>query len=122
MRACPSILALLVVGLSGASAADDAPREWIDAATGHRVIRLSDDGGGTSLYFHQNSYTPEGDKLVFDTREGIVAVDLTTLARQTPKPELIVPAGRAIATARHSRDVYFRRGGDICAANIDTKA
>jgi oligogalacturonide lyase len=116
-----SLVALWVISAS-VLIADDVPREWMDAATGHRVIRLSDDEGGTSLYFHQNSYTPEGDKLVFDTREGIVAVDLTTLDRQIAKPELIVAGGRAIATARGTRDVYFRRGGDLCAANIDTKA
>jgi oligogalacturonide lyase len=28
------------------------PSDWIDPATGHRVIRLSGDGGGSSLYFH----------------------------------------------------------------------
>src|SRR5262245_27251819 len=107
---------------TSAAIADDVPREWVDAATGHRVIRLSDDGGGTSLYFHQNTYTPEGDKLVFDTREGIVAVDLTMLGREPPKPELIVPGGRAVATARQTRDVYFRRGADVHAANVDSKA
>ena len=34
-----------------------------DAQTGHRVIRLSPDSGGGSLYFHQRGYTPEGDKV-----------------------------------------------------------
>lgn len=86
------------------------------------MIRLSDDGGGSSLYFHQNSYTPEGDKLIFDTRAGIVTVDLTTLGRQPPKVELIVPGGRAIATARRTREVYFRRGSDLHAARLDTRA
>jgi oligogalacturonide lyase len=101
---------------------DATPRDWIDAKTGHRIIRLSDDSGGSSLYFHQNSYTPEGDKLIFDTRAGIVAVDLMKLGTQPPQPELIVPGGRAMEMARRSREVYFRRGGDLCAANVDTKA
>src|SRR4029079_6245500 len=92
------LICLIGLFLSHCSAAD-VPREWIDGATGHRVIRLSDDGGGSSLYFPQNSYTTEGDKLVFDSPAGIVAVDLTALGREQPKTELIVPGGRAIATA-----------------------
>jgi hypothetical protein len=35
----------------------ELPREWIDPDTGHRVIRLSDEPGSQSLYFHQNGYT-----------------------------------------------------------------
>ncbi|MSU24581.1 MAG: oligogalacturonate lyase, partial [Opitutus sp.] len=46
------------------------PSDWIDLDTGHRVIRLSPDNGGSSLYFHQNGYTPEGDKLIIHTRDG----------------------------------------------------
>ena len=44
-----------------------APADWVDPATGHRVIRLSPDTGGSSLYFHQHTYTPEGDKIIIDT-------------------------------------------------------
>src|SRR5215470_16022077 len=64
------------------------PSDWVDPATGHRVIRLSGDEGGSSLYFHQNAYTPKGDKLVFNTRAGIVAVDLTKLGKESVKPEV----------------------------------
>ena len=28
------------------------PKDWIDAATGHRIVRLTDDAGGSTLYFH----------------------------------------------------------------------
>src|SRR5689334_23503810 len=99
-----------------------APREWIEPETGHRVIRLSGDEGGSSLYFHQNVYTPKGDKLVFDTRAGIVAVDISKLgqksagtARPTSEPvkvELIVPEARAISVAWRTPDVYYRKGGE----------
>lgn len=97
------------------------PVEWIDPATGHRVIRLSGDDGGSSLYFHQNSYTPKGDKFVFDTKKGIVAVDLTRLGKEPVKQELIVPSGRAIATAWRTPDVYYRKAGAIFATNLETK-
>ena len=46
------------------SSQESVPREWIDSDTGHRVVRLSDEPGSQSLYFHQNAYTPDGTKLV----------------------------------------------------------
>ena len=58
----------------------DVPREWIDQDTGHRVVRLSDEPGSQSLYFHQNAYTPDGQKLIITTPTGLAAVDLRTRA------------------------------------------
>src|SRR3954453_10809665 len=103
------------------------PRGWVEKETGHRVIRLSGDEGGSSLYFHQNTYTPKGDKLIFDTRAGIAAVDLTKLGQEPVKPESFVPAARAIAMAFRTPDVYYRKGerftpgSPLMATNIDTK-
>ena len=37
------------------------PQDWIDADTGHRVVRLTGDAGGSTLYFHDNAFSPEGD-------------------------------------------------------------
>jgi Tol biopolymer transport system component len=54
------------------------PKEWIDKDTGHRVIRLSDEPGSSSLYFHQNAFSPDGTKLVFTSPTGIYWVDLNT--------------------------------------------
>ena len=42
------------------------PVEWTDSATGHRVLRLSQEPGSRSLYFHQNAFTATGDKMVFN--------------------------------------------------------
>ena len=47
--------------------AEEPPRQWIDKDTGHRVVRLSDLPGSRTLYFHDNAYTPEGDKFIFTT-------------------------------------------------------
>jgi oligogalacturonide lyase len=116
---------LLFFALTFAGAAAQAqspPREWVEAETGHRVIRLSGDEGGSSLYFHQNTYTPQGDKLIFDTRAGIVAIDVTKLGKEPVKAELIVPEGRAISVAWRTPDVYYRKDGALWAANIETKA
>src|SRR5436309_9145585 len=97
---------IVVLGRFEETNAQAPPREWVEKETGHRVIRLSGDEGGSSLYFHQNTYTPKGDKLVFDTRAGIVAVDISKLgqsagtARPTSEPvqsDVIVPEARAIS-------------------------
>src|SRR4051812_49834989 len=83
-------LSLAAPGARGQS----VPSDWVDPATGHRVIRLSGDEGGSSLYFHQNTYTPKGDKLVFDTRAGIAVVDLAGLGKGPVTPEVVVPGPR----------------------------
>lgn len=115
-------LSLLVHFLTQTPAfSQSPPTDWIDPATGHRVIRLSGDGGGSSLYFHQNSYTPRGDKFIFDTRDGIVAIDLTKLGKEAIKPELMVPEARAISTAFRTPDVYYRKSGALYATNLETK-
>jgi oligogalacturonide lyase len=116
-----SVFAVLTAAHSG-TRAEAPPTDWIDPATGHRVIRLSGDGGGSSLYFHQNSYTPQGDKFIFNTREGIAAVDLTRLGKGPVVAEIVVPGARAIATAWRTPDVYYMKSGVLHATNLETKA
>jgi oligogalacturonide lyase len=98
------------------------PSDWIDSATGHRVIRLSPDAGGSSLYFHQRSYTPEGDKIIIHTRDGLATVNLTTLGVSPPKIEIVAPNSRAFATAWRTREAYVRRENAIVAIHLDNKA
>ena len=112
----------IALTLAAVAQAQAPPREWVEPVTGHRVIRLSGDEGGSSLYFHQNTYTPKGDKLVFDTRAGIVAVDLTKLGKEPVKAEIVVPGARAISTAWRTPDVYYRKSGALYATNLETKA
>jgi oligogalacturonide lyase len=97
------------------------PSDWIDPATGHRVIRLSGDGGGSSLYFHQNAYTPKGDKFVFNTKAEIAVIDLTRLGKEPVHAEVVVSKARAIATAWRSPDVYYLKSGALHATNLETK-
>jgi len=92
-------------------AADEPPHDWIDADTGHRVIRLSTEPGSSTLYFHDNAYSPQGDKLIFNSPAGIVVVDVTKLGSEPPKPEVAVPGGRGSYFARRTREIYFVRGG-----------
>jgi oligogalacturonide lyase len=98
--------------------AADPPREWVDAATGHRIVRLSEDSGGSSLYFHQNAYTAGGDKMVFTTQEGLSVVDL-----KTRRVEPLV-AGRVgqVVVGRKSRQLFYRKEGAVWATSLDTGA
>jgi len=116
----PSLFLALTLATEAAQA-QAPPREWVEAETGHRVIRLSGDEGGSSLYFHQNTYTPQGDKLIFDTRAGIAVIDLTNLGKEPVKAEVVVPEARAISMAWRTPDVYYRKGGTLCATNVETK-
>jgi len=112
--------ALLVIFTStSAFAADAIPSDWVDPDTGHRIIRVSEQNGSRTLYFHDNSYTPQGDKLIFNTPSGVAVVDLTQLGIEPPKMEIIAQGTGAIM-ARRSREVYVNRGGVRGAATTAT--
>ena len=100
------------------NAADDPPLEWIEPATGHRVVRLSREPGTASFYFHQNGYTEAGDQLVVETPEGLATIDLKT------NQITVVAPGRAanVVVGRKSRQVFYRRGESVYATHLDTKA
>jgi oligogalacturonide lyase len=92
------------------------PVEWIDAATGHRVIRLSTEAGTRSLYFHQNSLTPDGRYVVADSDRGIVAIEIATR-----KNTVIVPGKfRALFVGRKSGLVYYSGGAATTRADQST--
>jgi oligogalacturonide lyase len=103
-------------------AAGEPPREWIDPDTGHRIIRLSEEPGTASLYFHQNAYTPDGRKLVVTTPHGVSTIDLATHAIEPVVNEKV----NVIVVGRKSGDVYYtkREGGEVTvfATNLETKA
>src|ERR1039457_5194684 len=110
------ISALFLALGSRAFAAADLPTEWIDAATGHRVIRLSREDGTQSLYFNQNAYTADGKKLIVTTAGGGIA----TMARPPGefKPLLAGPAS-VLVVGHRPGDVYYKkrlRGGAAAPA------
>jgi len=86
------------------SPAGPAPREWRDATTGRRIVRLSPDGGGGKLYFYKNAFTPQGDLMAMTVTGGIALVDLRTRAVRTlvknPKADLLF-------MARRSRTLFY---------------
>src|SRR5688572_13031609 len=106
-------------------AAEEPPREWIDL-TGHRVLRLSREPGSASLYFHQNAYTAEGDKMIISTPGGLSAVNLKTreLDVVVPRAEYSAGGSSGVEVGRKSRQVYYSRREDtqsvIYATHIDT--
>ncbi len=113
-------------GFGGRQQISSAPAsDWIDAKTGHRIIRLSPDAGGSTLYFHDNRFTPEGDKmLIRGAGGGVGIVDLSTLGKSAPKFENVLPdrpGARAIAMAWRTREAYFMEDGTLMAVNVDTK-
>ena len=112
---------------SAALAQAQPPREWIDPDTGHRVIRLSDEPGSASLYFHQNPYTPDGKKLIITTPTGLSAIDLSTRAIEKVVDGRV---GTILIVGRKSGDVYYTRSvtsnnvrtTTVYATNLNTKA
>ena len=40
-----SAIAVLAAGWSVHALQEPAPRDWVDPATGHRIVRLTDDAG-----------------------------------------------------------------------------
>jgi oligogalacturonide lyase len=114
-----ALLLCCAVGLAPAAhvAADTPaaapPIEWTDAATGHRVVRLSTEPGTRSLYFHQNSVTPDGRFVIADSDRGIVAIEFAT-RRNT----LIVPGKfRTLFVGRKTGLVYYSGGAATTRAD-----
>ncbi|HYJ90188.1 MAG TPA: oligogalacturonate lyase family protein [Pyrinomonadaceae bacterium] len=109
---------LLLLLALGFSRAQEPPREWIDPETGHRVVRLSDEPGSSSFYFHQNAYTASGDKIVFSTRHGLSTYDF-----KNKKIEEIVEGRTSnVIVGRKTRKVFYLKGDTVYETDIDTKA
>jgi oligogalacturonide lyase len=108
---------LLIALFLSVARAQDPPREWIDPDTGHRVIRLSDEPGSASLYFHQNAYTPDGEKLIITTPTGLSTINLKTRAIE----KVVEGRVNVIITGRKTGQVYYARSGVVYATDLNTK-
>jgi oligogalacturonide lyase len=115
--ACASLAGPAAKG-QGSNAPAEPPTEWIDADTGHRVIRLSREPGSQSLYFHQNPYTAEGDKLVITTSNGISTIDLKTRAID----QVITGQTKGLVVGKKTRQAFFYKDDTVYAADLDTHA
>lgn len=113
-----ALFALMVAGAFTALAQQqELPREWIDADTGHRVIRLSDEPGSASLYFHQNAYTPDGQKLIITTPTGLSTINLKTRAIE----KVVEGRVNVIIAGRKTGQIYYTRSGVVYATDMNTK-
>jgi oligogalacturonide lyase len=111
-----SLFVSLILSATTVSA-QELPREWIDPDTGHRVVRLSDEPGSASLYFHQNAYTPDGEKLIITTPTGLSTINLKTRAIEK------VVEGRVsvIITGKKTGHVYYAKAGVVYATDLNTR-
>src|SRR5690349_10463788 len=113
------VITLAALGLLASlhTRAADPPVEWTDPATGHHVTRLSTTPGTSSFYFHQNPYPAGGDKIVCNTPQGLITIDLKT--RET---NLIVEGrtGQQVV-GRKTRLVYYLKGQTAYSTDVDTK-
>ena len=103
---------------SATAGAQEPPREWVDATTHHRIVRLSDEPGSASLYFHQNAYTAKGDLLLITTREGLAVINLQT---HKVRPLVEGPA-RDVIVGRKTRQVFYLKGDTAYATDLDSGA
>src|ERR1700743_3235860 len=104
----------------------NAPTEWIDPDTGHRVVQLSREPNSESLYFNLNPFTPDGKKMVVTSPSGVSLIDL-----QTHDLEKIV-AGRLhiIMVGHKTGKIYYtatkvENGATnrwVCSVDPSTKA
>src|SRR5437667_9058440 len=99
------LVALHLFAVAAVAQQSAPPREWIDPDTGHRVIRLSDEPGSASLYFHQNPYTPDGQKLIITTPNGLSAINLKTRAIE----KIVDGRVGVLIVGRKTGQVYYTR-------------
>ncbi len=110
------LLAVLFALLPALSAAQ-TPTQWIEPATGHRVVRLSAEDGARKLYFHQNAFTESGDKLLIIAADGPATVDMKTYKIES----LGIGRAMGLVVGKKSRQVYYSRDNLMLATHLDTR-
>lgn len=104
------------------------PDEWIDADTGHRIVRLTRrDKGGRSFYFHNNPFVKaangKDDLMVFygdtDSTRQLFSVNLTTMEIEqiTNYPHNF--HGEIVAKKR--KEVFYQSADSVLTTHIITK-
>jgi oligogalacturonide lyase len=127
-----ALILLLAASSAMQTAAPSSRRERIDPATGHRVIRLSEDPGSSTLYFHDNAFSAAGDRMMLRTPKGIAVIEVAKFGRDDARLEIVAPEARGGYFARRGRDIYLsgsagnsgggRSSGPVTAVNVDTRA
>jgi oligogalacturonide lyase len=122
MKQAFALLAVVAV-VSLRIQADTPPAEWVDPSTGHRIVCLCSEPGSQSLYFNENAWTADGDKLVITAPRGILDYNF-----KTHQTELVVAGTNifGVIVSPKSRQVYYvrRNGHELTAyvTHLDTHA
>jgi oligogalacturonide lyase len=114
-------LTLIWAGLSALAAEAppaELPTEWIDPATGHRVVRLSREPGSDNLYFHQYAYSADEQKLLITTPGGLAAVNLKT--REID--QVVTGRVNVLVVGRKSGQVYYTKSNVVYATDLQSHA
>ncbi|UOQ64795.1 oligogalacturonate lyase family protein [Hymenobacter volaticus] len=105
-----------------------AAAEWIDEATGHRIVRLTGlSGENESFYFHNNPFLRktgrEGDKMVYYHKspqgKQLYVVNLKTRQSEPLTRAFASVSGEIVAPKR--REVFYQTGDSVYATHVDTK-
>lgn len=134
-RTAFTLLCTAIVAADPRARAAELRDEWVDADTGHRVVRLSRvPGESQSLYFHQNGFTAKGDKLVFENTDSRFNTQRTRSDRAYRANRIYVydftkknsellsdNGGKVILVAARSRQVYHQRSNTLYATHLDTR-
>ena len=126
-------LFVLAAAATGFHAQTEEPRrDWIDPATGHRVIRLTGQPGSSTLYFHDNAFSAAGDRMMLRTPKGVAVVDVAKIGSATLTLDIVSATARGGYFARRGRDIFLSGGagnsgggrGDspVTAVDVDTRA
>ncbi len=93
---------------------------WVDAQTGHRIIRLSHERKATALYFNQNIFTPDGNDMVYLSSIGIHVVHLATMQTRLLYEGQVVD----FVMGTRTRRIFFRKAeeGNLSVIDIDSGA
>jgi len=96
------------------------PKSWIDPATGHRVVRLTNEPDSASFYFNVNAYTPNGKEMVYTTPDGISVLDLTTWKTRS----VVEGQVRTIVVGHKTPSVFYIKPEEhtLWVTNVDTGA
>jgi hypothetical protein len=94
MKLIVLILFLAAAGTALQTSAPGGRRDWIDPASGHRVIRISDDPGSSTLYFHDNAFSAAGDRMMLRTPKGVAVVEVGKLGGEDLKLDVDYVTGR----------------------------
>ena len=118
------LLVSATIAFGQANAASDVlqtqtpPKTWIDADTGHRVIRLTDEPDSTAtLISSRNAFTPDGLDMIYTSPQGIHVLNLATFKTRLIVSGLLV---NDVIVGTRTRRVFFVKGGQEYVCEIDT--